>query len=109
MKEFQLANTDASQTFDGVPLDLGDLTNYAIQVTFTDAGLNGQLKLQGSLDEVTWTDIPEADQTVVSGAPHMWSVEKAGYRYVRFTWTYSSGSGNLIAKAFLKEFPVKGA
>lgn len=109
MKEYQLANQSITTSFNGVPLDLGDMTNYAMQVTFSSNTATGTLSLEGSLDQSTWTTIPDSSQSVTSGAAHMWSVEKAGYRYVRAKWVYTSGSGTMIIKAFLKEFPIKGA
>lgn len=110
MKEYQLASGhNVTSALSSVALDLGDMTNYAIQVTFSSSGISGSLTLEGSLDKSTWTTIPDSSQTVTGGAAHMWSVEKAGYRYVRATWAYSAGTGTLTMKAFLKEFPVKGA
>lgn len=110
MKEYQLAaNHSVTAALNTVPLDLGDMTNYAIQVTFSANTIGGTLTLEGSLDQQTWTTIPDSSQTVTGGAAHMWSVEKAGYRYVRAKWAYSAGSGTLAIKAFLKEFPIKGA
>ena len=110
MKEYQIASAQSvGSAFQTVPLDLGDMTNYAIQCVFSSNTIGGSLSLEGSLDKSTWTTIPESSQTVTAGAAHMWSVEKAGYRYVRAAWTYSAGSGTVTIKAFLKEFPVKGA
>lgn len=110
MKEYQVASAqDVTSSFSSVPLDLGDMTNFAVQCAFSDASINGTLILQGSLDKITWTTIPNSSQVVGAGAHHMWSVEKAGYRYVRAGWTYTSGTGTVTIKAFLKEMPIKGA
>lgn len=110
MKEYQLASAQSvTSAFNSVQLDLGDMVNFAIQVTFSSATINGTLTLEGSLDKETWTTIPSSTQAVTSGAAHMWSVEKAGYRYVRASWAYTSGTGTLTMKAFLKEMPIKGA
>ncbi len=110
MRELELISAyNAGSTFQSVPLDIGDLINYSIQVAFSSATLNGTLTLEGSLDKSTWVTLPSSSQAIVSGAAHVWSVQNAGYRYVRVVWTYTSGAGTITAKAFLKEFPIKGA
>ncbi len=110
MKELQLASgIDAGSNFESVPMDLGDFTNYAVQVEFSSATLNGTLALEGSLDKTVWTTIPDSTQTVTSGGPHLWSATTAGYRYVKAVWTRSSGTGTATIKALLKETPIKGA
>ena len=110
MKEYQMASAqNAGATLQSVPLDLGDFTNYAVQVDFSSATLNGALTLESSLDKLIWTIVSGSSQAVTSGAPHLWSSAIAGYRYVRAVWTYTSGAGTLTIKAILKEMPIKGA
>lgn len=110
MRELQLASgIDAGADFVSVPMDLGDFTNYAIQVEFSSATLNGTLILEGSLDKVVWTTVPSSSQAVTSGAAHIWSATTAGYRYVRASWDWTSGTGTSTIKAVLKEILIKGA
>lgn len=109
MKELELYSAGtASSSFNTVPMDLGDFTACAIQVTFSSAGLGGTVKPQGSLDGSTWVDTATAT-TVTSGASQLINISGAGYRYVRLAWTYSAGAGTATVKALLKECPIKGA
>lgn len=87
--------------------DLGDNTFYAIDVIFpTATSLNGTLKLQSSAKGGTdWNDVLNSDQVIAAtgATQHTWSVEKAGYRFVRAVWTYTSGAGTISSIFTLKE------
>ena len=101
------ANAAVNQT--SVPIRLSDLTTYSIQVTFSSGTLNGTLTLEVSNDNTNYSLLSSSSQTVASGVSHMWTVNNAGYDYVRVVWTASSGTGTLSAAAFLKETVVKGS
>jgi hypothetical protein len=110
MKTYQLisaANAAVNQT--SVPIRLADLTTYSVQVTFSSGTLNGTLALEVSNDATNYSALAGSSQAVSSGVSHLWTVNNAGYDYVRVTWTATSGTGTLSATAFLKEFVVKGA
>lgn len=97
---------------------LGHIAHYSIQMVFTGSP-NGTFKLQASNDEggkdggglasptiVNWTDIADSDQAITASGDHTWTVENAGYRWVRVVWTdSSSGSPSTITSA---RFNVKG-
>jgi hypothetical protein len=109
--------TDMSASFASNPLWLGHICNYSIQLEFTGSP-NGTFKLQMSNDPgqpsqqplvefnyvKNWTDIKGSDQVITASGDHSWNVQDAGYRWVRFVWTRSSGSGTLINA----EFNIKG-
>lgn len=96
---------------------LGHIANYAIQLVFTGAP-QGNFKLQasndvGSIDSTgaaqqvsgitNWTDIADSAATVSAAGDIMWTVENAGYTWVRVVWTATGGSGSLtVARAYVK-------
>jgi hypothetical protein len=83
--------------------DLCDLHRFAVQVKFSGSNVVGTLKLQCSLDNVTWVDVANSSQAVTSSANHIWDVQSAGYRYVRVNWDYTSGTGNITVSIHVKD------
>lgn len=99
------------------PIWLGHICNYAIQLQFSGTP-GGNFKLQASNDPghinsatstmqvsdlVIWTDIADSAATVSAAGDIMWTVENAGYNWVRVVWTQTSGSGSLTsARAYVK-------
>lgn len=95
---------------------LGHIANYAIQLVFTGSPI-GNFKLQASNDDVdprlpqsdieskivNWTDVLDSAQAITAAGDHMWTVENAGYTWVRVVWTQTGGSGDLTsARAYVK-------
>lgn len=96
---------------------LGHIANFSIQLQFTGTP-GGNFKLQASNDPgninaasgtlqvsdiALWTDIADSAQTISAAGDHMWTVENAGYNWVRVVWTATSGSGSLTtARAYVK-------
>lgn len=110
MKPIALISTgNAGADYTSTQMDLGDILNLSIQVTFSSATLNGSLKLQSSNDNTNYTDVTGSTQAIVSGASHMWSVVNATYRYIRVVWTWTSGTGTLSSNALIKETFIRGA
>ena len=102
---------DMASSFTLVPIYLGHISNYAIQMTFTGAP-TGTFKLQCSNDPgdpnvnpldpkrwelVThWTDIAGSSQAIAAAGDHTWQVQNAGYLWVRVVYTFASGTGSLV-------------
>ena len=115
-KALTLSGTDMESDITSDPIWLGHIANYSIQVVFTGSP-DGTLKLQasndfgardGSLDQVSidhWTDIIGSSQNITASGDHTWTVENAGYRWVRMVWTDSASSDADITSA---RFNVKG-
>ncbi len=98
------------------PIWLGHIANYAIQLVFTGTPI-GNFKLQACNDEadprlptsdlltklVHWTDIADSAQAITAAGDHMWTVENAGYTWVRVVWTQTGGTGSLdSARSYVK-------
>lgn len=110
MKESELISAaDASVNITSIPLALGDLQVFSIHADFTGATLAGTLQLQASNDGTDFVDITGASQVVASAGSHVFNVVNAAYKFVRLTWAQTGGTGNLTAKAVIKENLIKGA
>lgn len=111
MKEYKLAENADVTTFNVTePLVINDLKDFNISVAFSSNTINGDLKLQAKTSlNSPYIDVLDSDQVVVAGADHMWNVKGANYVYVRVSWTYGSGAGNLTIYAVIKENPIIGA
>ncbi len=88
------------------PLFLGDEKYFAIQAVFSGTDVAGTFKLQASVDNVNWADISGASTSVTASATTVLSGAGVGYPYVRFQWSYSSGTGNLTVYAVIKQNQV---
>lgn len=109
MKEILLvATTSAAADLTTPQVDLGDLTTFSIHVAFTGTNVVGSLALESSLDNVNWNLIADSTQAVTASTDHVWNTSGAGYRYVRVTWDYTSGTGNILIRFFAKEPLAKG-
>lgn len=104
-----VAKQDATANINSVRMDLGDTILSSIQVKFTDGGsdLAGTLQLQASNDNdeatASWVDVASTTQAVANSEDHIYNINNAGYRYARFTWTYTSGTGNIEGIYVIKE------
>lgn len=108
---------DLSANAELKPIWLGHIANYAIQLVFTGTP-GGNFKLQASNDEGSinsasstnqdasithWTDIADSAVVVAAAGDIMWTVENAGYTWVRVVWTQTSSTGTLThARAYVK-------
>jgi hypothetical protein len=95
MRQIELISAaNAAATVTSVPAEIGDLTNYSIELSFgTLPAVNGVAKLQASNNTTTWIDIPSSSQTIALGAAHMWNVTAAGYKWVRVVFTPTKDVG----------------
>lgn len=79
-----------------------DYNSAFIMVEFTGVDVAGSLKLQTSFDGLassTWVDIADSTQAITASGAHAWSISDAPYPYIRIAWTYTSGTGNISARA----------
>jgi hypothetical protein len=102
------ATTTAATSFESPAFDLGDCQCYGVQMLLSGSDVAGTAKLQASLDNETWIDVPSSSQSITGSTDYLWSVSGAGYRYVRISWAYSSGTGNITVKAIVKKTPILG-
>lgn len=84
-------------------VDLGDITNYSVYGVFSGSDVAGTLKLQVSNDNSNYIDLSGGSSSITSSGDAIFNITDAGYRYVRYDWAYSSGTGNITVIFCAKE------
>lgn len=95
------------------PLYLGDEKVFSFQAVFTGSDVVGTFKIQRSDDGTVFEDVPGATKSVSSSATAYLDQSSqtgvpsvASYVYVRFVWTYGSGTGNITVTGIIKQNQV---
>jgi len=85
-------------------IDLGDIRHYSVQAVISGSDVAGTFKLQKSNDGVNFNDIVNASVAVTNSADvfidvptatNAAGIPEASYRYMRYYWDYTSGTGNI--------------
>jgi hypothetical protein len=88
---------------------LDQIFAYSIQAAYTGSP-DGTLKLQCSNDYSpefgtgTWTDIADSSNSISGAGSSTWNVTSSNYAWVKFVFTFSSGSGTLNVHFFGRGF-----
>lgn len=100
-------NKDGSSAISSVPQDLGDLTCFSFQCSFTGSTLDGTFYISASnINEPDYfVPIPESEISVTDAEKIMLVVTNGTFRYVRAEWEPTSGTGNITCVFMLKEPP----
>lgn len=82
-------------SFSGSSVDLAEVDNYAVHIIWTGAPV-GNLQVEASNDNSNFVAV---DTTAAGGGAgqRIYNVAGAGYRYVRVSYTFTSGSGTVTA------------
>ena len=106
----------STNTFSSNPIPLDQVFGIAIQAVWTGTP-NGTVKLQASCDPpsqaqiagpsystvTNWTDVANSSYSITGSAGnYMWNVADANYRWIRLTYTNTSGTGSMTAYACVK-------
>jgi hypothetical protein len=90
-------------TSTAIPLD--GLKNCSISFVSTSTA-TGTAKLQGSVDDSVYIDLPNSGETVnksvTAASSHMWNLSNLGYRSIKVVYTNATNSGTVTAKFFAK-------
>lgn len=105
MKEVQIYSGTGAADAVSVPYQIDDLTNYSVEVEFSGGGgdLAGVLTLEASVTGNNYVTIAGSAQTVVTSTNHVYDVEGAGYKWFQCRWVYTSGTGNILMSALIKQ------
>ena len=114
-EQLTLSGVDMTANITSDAVWLGHIANLSIQLVFTGSP-NGVLKLQASCDEqdrsnpkntvvTNWTDVSGSHITITAAGDHMWTIENAGYTFIRVVWTDSASGVSTITSA---RYQVKG-
>ena len=90
-----IATVSAATDVTGGPIDIGDMTNFSFYALFSGSDVVGTFKLQVGNDGSNFVDLSGSSSAVSASSDACLSVSAAGYRYVRFDWDYTSGTGNI--------------
>ena|ERR1019366_3572742 len=90
---------DMSGNITSLATNLDETCTYNIQATFTGSPV-GSIKVEGSDDPVLlgYTDITDSIAPITTSGNYMLNVEFPGYSWVRLVYTFTSGTGTLVAK-----------
>jgi len=93
-----IPSTDASSNITA-DFDLGDTRHFSVQAIFTGSDVAGTFKIQASnYKNSNFEDVSGASVSVTSSDDLLLNLTDQNYRYLRLSWTYSSGTGNIKAK-----------
>lgn len=81
--------------------DLSFYWVFSMQAVFTGSPV-GNIELQASNDNVTYTTIADTPTAVAAAGNIMWNIENAGYKWVRVFYDATSGTGSLTVTYFGK-------
>lgn len=98
-------NVSMGASFNSTVLDLDYTTDASITAVWTGSPV-GSLKLQISNDivdvgtsVVNWIDYTDSTYAVTAAGSFVWNISRANYRWLRVSYTRTSGTGtmNMIA------------
>lgn len=79
---------------------LDQIYAYSVEAVYSGSP-TGTLLLQASNDwdpsasTGTWTTIDDSSNSITSSGSSFWNVTSSNYKYLKFVYTFSSGSGTL--------------
>jgi len=76
--------------------------NFSFQTNVTSqTGLSVTAKVQATLDNVNWCDVPSSAVTLNANGSYMWNFSGAAYIAVRMYFTFAEGSALFQVWAFV--------
>jgi len=94
----------AATSFTSPAYDLGDCKHWSLFALFSGSNVVGTLKFQYSNDGTNFVDATDSDvsKSVTGSGEVYWDKSNVSMRYVRFDWTYTSGTGNITLDMIMK-------
>jgi hypothetical protein len=88
-------------------IDLTSMAGFSLEVVYAGATLNGDAKLQYSMDGTTYRDLPDSGSTAAhdfaaSGGSYLFQVPDAYFPYVRLAITADTNTVTVTARIFAK-------
>lgn len=92
--------TDAAMTgnIESSVIDTSRITSVVFYAKWTGSPV-GSIKLQVSIDDVNYVDLPSSSQAVSGAGDFMWNVTDTNYDKIKVVYTFTSGSGTLNVQA----------
>jgi hypothetical protein len=93
-----VVNGNLASSFDSLSFEIGPFERAQAVITVTAASsLNGVLTPQFSLDGTTWIN-SATTFTLTANGSNAFTHSPVTYRYLRFSWVSTAGSGTLNVK-----------
>ncbi len=92
----------AATSFTSQGFFVGDAPGAFVQATFTGTDVVGSFVIQYSLDGVNWT-FTTASTTAVTASKSLIMGSTPSPSWVRVSWTYTSGTGNITVLAAIRQ------
>lgn len=102
VKVFESVSMAAS--FNSSSIDILYFREYSATFVFTGSPV-GTLKIQGSNDTDnpdSWVDIENSSSTITAAGSILYEVSEVAVSFIRFVYTYTSGSGTINGKLTAK-------
>lgn len=98
LKSFEIADASVDSQSDW--FDISRAESCSLQVGSISPALAGVMKVEVTNDvDLGANDLPDSSRvfTKVDADPlsEIWDLSKFGFKFVRFSWTYTSGAGSL--------------
>ncbi len=108
MREHTLNNADTGGNITSSSRSISRVDGIAVQVVW-DATTNGTFKVQGSIDNVHFDDIPGASVVIPGGAPGDFlfnAPQFEEFAFIQHVFTRAGGNGSLNSWTSGKDRPV---
>ena len=92
----ELVNMDMSTNITSPVMDLGEVGGFAVHSIFTGSPV-GSLQVEASNTQNASDFIPMDTYAVTAAGKRLINVEKTHYKYIRITYTFTSGTGSLTS------------
>lgn len=92
---------DMSSNLESEVIDTSRLSSIVFYAKWTGSPV-GNIKLQVSIDNVNFVDLPSSQQAVSGADDFMWNVTDTNYDQIKIVYTATSGSGTLEVQANAK-------
>lgn len=101
MREFVLIPTQsAASSVNTASYTLINQSGLSIHVIFTGSDVVGTASIQVSDDNTNWTTMLGSSTSVTASSAVFFDITPTKAKFVRLTWTYTSGTGNIRAILF---------
>jgi len=98
-----VANAAQSSNFTTNVYDITQFSKYALQVIITSqSSLNVAIKVQASLDNSNWADVPGSSVSFTTNGTYIWDNAVSTATWVRLSFIFTGGSALFQVYAFAK-------
>jgi hypothetical protein len=106
--EILTAEVVSNESTTSQAISLQHMLGITIELVYTGATLDGEAKLEYSMDNVTYRDLPDSGDTAkhtlaASGGSNLWQIKDAYYPWIRLSVTTNdTNAATCTAKVYAK-------